>query len=74
MDLNAVMAGVCESARAFLEGNDSALEVLDDYQMDAEKGLMTPERLRGFLHGLFAAGAIELEDYDDLDRELAAGE
>ncbi|RMW07741.1 hypothetical protein ALP03_200306 [Pseudomonas amygdali pv. tabaci] len=67
----AVLLRTCVRAEKILQGSVFALEVLDDYHQDAKAGRLSRERLRGFLQGLHAAGAIPLEDYDDLDRELA---
>lgn len=66
----AVLVRVCVKAEKVLLGNVVALEVLEDYHQDAKAGCLNRERLRGFLQGLSAAGAMPLEDYDDLDREL----
>lgn len=65
-----VVLRVCVKAEKVLLGNAFALEVLEDYHQDAKAGRLNRERLRGFLQGLFAAGAMLLEDYDDLDRDL----
>ena len=43
------------------------LEVIETYELDAFNGDLVSERLRGFMHGLYAAGAISVEDYDDCD-------
>ncbi|RMN28335.1 hypothetical protein ALQ62_03367 [Pseudomonas coronafaciens pv. zizaniae] len=66
----AVLLRVCVKAEKILLGNAFALEVLEDYHQDAKAGRLNRVRLRGFLQGLFAAGAIPIEDYDDLDRDL----
>lgn len=65
-----VLLRVCEKAEKVLLGNACALEVLEDYHQDAKAGRLNRERLRGFLQGLFAAGAMPLEDYDELDRAI----
>ncbi|HBN9243600.1 hypothetical protein [Pseudomonas aeruginosa] len=56
-----------------LEGHDLALETLDDYRADAAAGLLTVDRLRGFLQGLSAAGALPYEDYCEVDAMLDVG-
>ncbi|PBQ13273.1 hypothetical protein [Pseudomonas syringae] len=66
----AVLVRACIKAEKVLLGNVFALGVLEDYHQDAKAGRLSRERLRGFLQGLFAAGAMPLEDYDDLDRDL----
>jgi hypothetical protein len=40
-----------------LAGHDLALETLNTYKEDSERGLMTVQRLRGFLQGLSACSA-----------------
>lgn len=42
-------------------------EVLETYLEDAIRGELKPERLRGFAQALYAAGLIQIEDYDDID-------
>lgn len=66
----AVLLRVCAKTEKFLVGNALALEVLEDYHQDAKASRLNGERLRGFLQGLFAAGAIPVEDYADLCRDL----
>lgn len=66
----AVLIRVCVKAEKVLLGNALALEVLEDYHLDAKAGRLNRDRLRGFLQGLFAAGAMPVEDYADLDRDL----
>ncbi|HEP9117658.1 TPA: hypothetical protein VDV13_003583 [Pseudomonas aeruginosa] len=56
-----------------LEGHDLALETLDAYRADAAAGLLTVDRLRGFLQGLSAAGALPYEDYCEVDAMLDVG-
>lgn len=53
-----------------LERHDLALETLDAYKEDATAGRLTVERLRGFLQGLSAAGALPYEDYCEVDAML----
>lgn len=66
----AVLLRVCVKTKQVLAGNEFALEVLEDYHQDATDGRLNRERLRGFLQGLFAARAMPVEDYAELDREL----
>lgn len=47
-----------------------SLEVLADYQQDAAAGLLTVDRLRGFLQGLSASGALPYVDYCEVDAKL----
>ncbi|HCT5749837.1 hypothetical protein [Pseudomonas aeruginosa] len=56
-----------------LERHDFALETLDAYKEDATAGRLTVERLRGFLQGLSAAGALPYEDYCEVDAMLEVG-
>lgn len=46
------------------------LEVVETYEVDASNGDLSPERIRGFMHGLYAAGVLSAEDYDDCDVAL----
>lgn len=64
------VVAVCKKAAGMLNGASLALETLEYYQTDAEAGRLDPERLRRFLHGLYAGGALLIEDYDELDRDL----
>lgn len=47
-----------------------ASEVLEQYKHDWTCGRMSPKKFRGFLHGLFAARLLSLEDFDELDRAV----
>lgn len=49
------------------DGTGLLIEVFETYQEDAIRGELKPERLRGFAQGLYAAGLIQVEDYDDID-------
>lgn len=51
-----------------------ALEVLEDYRQDAAVSRLTLDRLRGFLQGLSAAGALPYEDYCEVDAKLTSDE
>lgn len=42
-------------------------EVLDTYLDDAIRGELKPERLRGFAQALYAAGLLQIEEFDDVD-------
>lgn len=53
-----------------LTDNPQALEVLADYEQDAAAGRLTLDRLRGFLQGLSAAGALPYVDYCEVDAKL----
>ncbi|HBN9861138.1 hypothetical protein [Pseudomonas aeruginosa] len=65
------LAAVFTQVARCLEGHDLALETLDAYKADAAAGLLTVDRLRGFLQGLSAAGALPYEDYCEVDAALA---
>ncbi|MCP1652722.1 hypothetical protein [Pseudomonas nitroreducens] len=55
-----------------LKDHPQALDVLADYQQDAAAGRVTLDRLRGFLQGLSAAGALPYVDYCEVDAKLEA--
>jgi len=57
--------------RRALEGNDFALEVLDDYEADHRAGRGDWQRLTGFFQGLSAAKAIPYEDYCEVSALVA---
>lgn len=42
-------------------------EVLETYLDDAINGELKPERLRGFAQALYAAGLLQIEDFEDVD-------
>ena len=42
-------------------------EVLETYLDDAINGELKPDRLRGFAQALYAAGLLQIEDFDDVD-------
>ena len=65
---------VFAQVEAALGDNPQALEVLADYQQDADAGLLTVDRLRGFLQGLSAARALPYEDYCEVDAKLETDE
>lgn len=46
---------------------DHVSELLLDYRADAESGLLTPDRLRGFVQGIWCAGYLRVEDFCDVD-------
>lgn len=64
------LAAVLAQVERCLAGHPLALEVLEDYREDAARGRLAVPRLRGFLHGLFAAGVLSLEDYCEADARL----
>lgn len=66
------LAAVFAQVTRCLEGQDLALETLDAYKDDAARDLLTVERLRGFLQGLWAAGVLPFEDYCEVDAMLEA--
>lgn len=49
------------------DGTGVLVEVFETYQEDAIRGKLGAERLRGFAQGLYAAGVIQHEDFDDVD-------
>ena len=53
-----------------LEGRPLSLEALEAYETDAAGGDHDVRRLRGFLQGLYAAGALSFEDYCEVDAVL----
>ncbi|KIZ34504.1 hypothetical protein [Stutzerimonas stutzeri] len=55
--------------RHFLGQDRTSLlnEVIETYQEDAIQGELKPERLRGFAQALYAAGLLQIEDFDDID-------
>lgn len=68
------LQAVFSQVAAALKDNPQSLEVLTDYQQDAAAGRLTVDRLRGFLQGLSAAGALPYEDYCEVDAKLESNE
>lgn len=65
------LLAVCLRAEGMIRSSH-ALELLEDYTRDAQNGLLTADRLKGFLQGVCGGGGLLPEDYDDLDRMLLA--
>lgn len=62
---------VAQDAHALITGNHPRT-VHDNYLYDIGREAITIERYIGFLSGLEAAGALAMDDYCDLHKELMA--
>jgi hypothetical protein len=62
---------VAQDAHALIIGTQPRT-VHDNYLFDIDRDLITIERYIGFLSGLEAAGALAMDDYCDLYKELMA--
>lgn len=63
------LLAVCRRAEGLIRSSQG-LEMLEDYTRDAQNGLLTADRLKGFLQGVCGGGGLLPEEYDDLDRML----
>lgn len=57
---------VFAQARSCLSNQENALSNLWHYEEDARNGVLSAPELRGYLHGLFAAGLLGAEDYEEM--------
>lgn len=64
------LAKVFAQVEGCLSGHPLALETLEAYEEDAAAGRFDLSRLRGFLQGLYAGGALSFEDYCEVDAQL----
>jgi hypothetical protein len=64
------LIAVFTQVRKSLPRQSMALEVLEDYQQDVHGHITDVPRLRGFLQGLAAGGALPYEDYYEVDAIL----
>lgn len=68
------LAAVFAQVDRCLEGRPLAQETLDAYKEDAARDRLPLPRLRGFLQGLHAAGALSFEDYCEVDARLESAD
>ena len=57
---------VFAQARRCLEDDERVLKALAYYESDALAGRLSASELRGFLHGLFTVGLLDVLDYDEM--------